>query len=58
MVDANGAIGRYDPSMRNRYQKFIWRIQDNVMPVGPPFFLTVVILLLLILNGIVALNRW
>jgi hypothetical protein len=28
------------------------------MPIGPPVFLTIVILLLLILNGIIALRRW
>jgi hypothetical protein len=44
--------------MPERFQKFLWRIQDTVMPDGPPIFLTCVVLLLLILNGIIALRRW
>jgi hypothetical protein len=44
--------------MLKHFQKFFWRILDQVMPDGQPVFLTCVILLLLVLNGIVALNRW
>jgi hypothetical protein len=44
--------------MPNRFQKFFWLVADFTMPMGPPVFLTCVILLLLIANGIVALNRW
>ena len=40
-----------------RFQKFLWPIQDNGTPDGPPVFLTCVVLLLLILNGIIALRR-
>jgi hypothetical protein len=41
--------------MRSRFQKFIWRVEDLVTPKGPPFFLTFVVVLLLIVNGIILL---
>jgi hypothetical protein len=44
--------------MRGRLQKFYWLLLDLAMPIGPPVFLTFVILVLLITNSIVALSRW
>jgi hypothetical protein len=44
--------------MRSRLQKFYWLLLDLAMPMGLPFFLTFVILVLLITDSIVALSRW
>jgi hypothetical protein len=55
MLTASAAVTT--PSMRKRYQKFIWRIQDLALPIGPPVFLTFVILLLLIVNGAIVWTR-
>jgi hypothetical protein len=44
--------------MSSRLRKFFWLMLDHVMPDGPPAFLTFIILLLVILNGIIALSRW
>jgi hypothetical protein len=38
--------------------ELFWLTLDHVMPEGPPAFLTFIILLLAILNGITALSRW
>jgi hypothetical protein len=38
--------------------ELFWLTLDHVMPDGPPAFLTFIILLLAILNGITALSRW
>jgi hypothetical protein len=42
--------------MRGRFQKFIWRVQDLVNPIGAPIFLSFVVFLLLILNIIFAFD--
>jgi hypothetical protein len=44
--------------MPPRLQRYIWRIADQAMPIGPPVFLTFLVLLLLILNGLILLHRW
>jgi hypothetical protein len=44
--------------MPPRLQKYVWRILDHAMPEGPAFFLTALIVLLLIMNGLVTLLRW
>jgi hypothetical protein len=43
--------------MPPRLQRYIWRIADHAMPIGPPVFLTFLVLLLLILNGLILLHR-
>jgi hypothetical protein len=43
--------------MPPRLQSYIWRIIDQAMPIGPPVFLTFLVLLLLILNGLIVLLR-
>jgi hypothetical protein len=48
----------YRSSMSRRLRKLFWLTVDHVMPDGPPAFLTFIILLLVILNGITALSRW
>jgi hypothetical protein len=35
-----------------------WRALDQVMPDGPPVFLSWLIVTLLILNAIIAISRW
>jgi hypothetical protein len=44
--------------MGRRFTFFFWRALDHVMPDGRPVFLAWLILLLLIINGVVALQRW
>jgi hypothetical protein len=44
--------------MLKHFEKLFWRMLDQVMPDGPPFFLAGVILILLVLNGVFALSRW
>jgi hypothetical protein len=44
--------------MRGRFQKIFWLSLDHLMPDGPPVFLMAVVLLLLIVNGGLALSRW
>jgi len=44
--------------MRGRFRKIFWLSLDHFMPDGPPIFLMAVVLLLLILNGFIALSRW
>jgi hypothetical protein len=56
MLTASAAVTT--PSMRKWYEKFIWRIQDLALPIGPPVFLTFVVLLLLIVNGAIVWSRW
>jgi hypothetical protein len=41
-----------------RLQKYFWRALDHAIPDGPAFFLTFVVVFLLIVNGIVAFLRW
>jgi hypothetical protein len=41
-----------------RLRKYFWRALDHAMPDGPAFFLTFVVVFLLIVNGIVAFLRW
>jgi hypothetical protein len=41
-----------------RLQKYFWRFLDHAMPDGPPFFLTFVVVFLLIVNGFIAFLRW
>jgi hypothetical protein len=43
--------------MPPRLQKYLWRVVDNAMPDGPPFFLTFLVLFLLIVNGLILLLR-
>jgi hypothetical protein len=45
-------------SMRGRFQKIFWLSLDHLMPDGPPVFLMAVVLLLLIVNGFIAVSRW
>jgi hypothetical protein len=58
MVDAKCAIARYSIYMPNLFQKFIWRVRDLALPIGPPVFLTFLVLLLLIINGAIVWSRW
>jgi hypothetical protein len=44
--------------MRRYFRKYIWRALDQIMPDGPPVFLTWVIVILLVVNGIIALSHW
>jgi hypothetical protein len=44
--------------MRGRFQKIFWLSLDHLMPDGPPVFLMAVVLLLLIVNGFIAVSRW
>jgi hypothetical protein len=44
--------------MHPRFQRFIWLALDHVMPDGPAFFLTFVVVFLLIVNGLLVLLRW
>jgi hypothetical protein len=44
--------------MPKRFQKWFWRIIDQVMPDGPPVLLAWVVVMLLIVNAIIALSRW
>jgi hypothetical protein len=44
--------------MPPRLQKYVWRFLDHAMPDGPPFFLTFVVVFLLIVNGFIAFLRW
>jgi hypothetical protein len=41
-----------------RLQKYFWRALDHAMPDGPAFFLTFVVVFLLIVNGFVVFLRW
>jgi hypothetical protein len=43
--------------MPPRLQKYIWLVADHAMPDGPAFFLTFLVLLLLIVNGLILLLR-
>jgi hypothetical protein len=43
--------------MPPRLRKYIWRFFDLAMPDGPPVFLTIVVVLLLIVNGLILLLR-
>jgi hypothetical protein len=43
--------------MPPRLQKYIWRVVDQAIPSGPAFFLTFLILFLLIVNGLILLLR-
>jgi hypothetical protein len=45
-------------AMLPRLQRYVWRIVDHTMPQGPAFFLTALIVLLLIVNGLIVLLRW
>jgi hypothetical protein len=49
---------RYHCPTRGRFQKIFWLSLDHLMPDGPPVFLMAVVLLLLIVNGAVAVSRW
>jgi hypothetical protein len=44
--------------MLPRLQTYVWRIVDHTMPQGPAFFLTALIVFLLIVNGFIVLLRW
>jgi hypothetical protein len=44
--------------MPRRSQKYFWRSLDHAMPDGPPFFLILVVAVLLIVNGVIAFLRW
>ena len=44
--------------MPKRFRKYFWRMLDQLMPDGRPVFLSWVILILLIVNGIIALTHW
>jgi hypothetical protein len=44
--------------MLPRLRKYVRQFLDHVMPDGPPFFLTNLILFLLIVNGFIAFLRW
>jgi hypothetical protein len=44
--------------MPRRLQSLFWRAVDQVMPDGPPVFLIWVIVMLLVVNGIIAISRW
>jgi hypothetical protein len=43
--------------MPPRLQRYIWRFVDHAMPDGPAFFLTFLIVFLLILNGFMVFLR-
>jgi hypothetical protein len=43
--------------MPPRLQRYIWRIVDQAMPIGPPVFLIFLVLLLLMLNGLILLHQ-
>jgi hypothetical protein len=43
--------------MRRRFRSFFWRALDWIMPDGPPVFLMLTILMLLIVNGLVLMMR-
>jgi hypothetical protein len=38
-----------------RLQKYFWRALDHAMPDGRPFFLTFVVVFLLIVDGLIAI---
>jgi hypothetical protein len=44
--------------MRRGFRYLVWRALDQLMPDDRPVFLTWLILILLIINGIVAMQRW
>jgi hypothetical protein len=44
--------------MRQRFRSFFWRALDHLMPDDRPAFLMWLVLMLLIINGIVAIQRW
>jgi hypothetical protein len=44
--------------MQRHFWKYFWRVLDQIMPEGPPVFLTWVIVILLVVNGIIALSHW
>jgi hypothetical protein len=49
---------RLNSRMPCRLQNYFWRSLDHAMPDGPPFFLFLVVVVLLILNGVIAFLRW
>jgi hypothetical protein len=48
---------KFEIDMPPRLQRYIWRIADQAMPIGPPVFLAFLVLLLLVLNGLILLLR-
>ena len=44
--------------MRGRLRSLFWRALDHLMPDDRPTFLMWLILMLLIVNGLIAVQRW
>ena len=40
------------------FRSFFWRTLDQLMPDDRPVFLTWLILILLVIDGIIAVQRW
>jgi hypothetical protein len=47
-----------DGCMRKHFRRYFWRVLDQIMPDGPPVFLSWVIVILLVVNAIIALSHW